>query len=210
MRTLRVQGKGKVSADPEIVVINFEVAYTSKNYHEALRSINERTEDLILSIVGLGLKRENLITKDFDVRAITRYGDGNRNFEGYQASHKIDLEFPFEENFISDIINLVAKGNSGAEIDIGFTVSDKEALQGKALSRAVEVARAKAEILASSAGVTLGPLLNIEYGWSEMNIYQESGSMLCEAQGPANFDPHIQPEDVSAEENVTLVFEIRD
>lgn len=210
MRTIKVQGKGKVSADPEITILKFKVMHTSKRYEEALRHMNAGFEGLVQDLKAAGLAREQLKTRDFDVRAITRYGDGDRNFEGYQASHEIVLEFPFEKNLLADVLNRIAKGNSGAEIDIGFTVRDKEAFQKKALSLAVVSARDKADVLAKSAGVELGPLQHIEYGWSEIHIYEESGSMLCEAQGPANFDPHIQPEDVTAEENVTLVFEIRD
>jgi hypothetical protein len=76
----------------------------------------------------------------------------------------------------------------------------------------VRVAKENAEALSAAAGVTLGKLQQIDYGWSEVRIYDREASVLCESDAPSSpcCEADIEPEDVSAEDNVTLVYEMEE
>jgi uncharacterized protein YggE len=105
--------------------------------------------------------------------------------------------------------HLVAQGHSGAEISLTFSVKDKDALRKRVLTQAVQAAKENAETLAKAAGVKLGKLIQMDYGWAEVRIYEREASMLCEMSAePPQSQADIEPEDVTAEDNVTLVYEI--
>lgn len=83
---------------------------------------------------------------------------------------------------------------------------------GKGFAEAVRVAKKNAAALTAAAGVKLGKLQQIDYGWSEVRIYDREASVLCEGDSPlpSCSEADIEPEDVSAEDNVTLVYEIEE
>jgi len=209
MRSLKVQGKGRVYAEPDMVTLSFDVESKEKDYKKSVRNLNLRTEDLRKSMSASGLDKAELKTTSFSVRVDTKYEDGRHIFVGYIASHELEIDIPMDKDLLNKVLRQVAQGHSGAQIRLAFTVRDKDALRKKALTQAVQTARENAETLVAAAGVKLGKLEHIDYGWAEVHVYDRQASMLCErmAAGPA-YDADIQPEDVAAVDNVTLVFEI--
>ena len=111
------------------------------------------------------------------------------------------------------MIRFVSQSNSGAEISLAFSVKDKDSLRKRALAEAVKTAKENAETLATAAGETLGKLQQIDYGWEEVRISNRVASMVCEGPAPSTpmeYEADIEPEDIIAEDNVTLVYEIAD
>lgn len=212
MRVLKVQGKGRVSVEPDLVTLSFEVEVSDPDYAKCLGNLNERAEDLRASMTAAGLNRAELKTSDFSVRVETQYKDGKHLFEGYLASHNMKIELPADKVLLNKTLRSIAKGHSGAEIKLTFSVKDKDGLRKRVLAEAVRVAKENAEALSAAAGVTLGKLQQIDYGWSEVRIYDREASMLCEGDSPlpSCSEADIEPEDVSAEDNVTLVYEMEE
>jgi len=132
-------------------------------------------------------------------------------FVGYRASHVLQIELPADKQLLNWVLRQVAQSESGAEIRLTFSVKDKTGLRRRVLAEAVRAARENAEVLASAAGVTLGKLQQIEYGWAEVRFYDRDSSLLA-AEVPAERTMHadIEPGDVAAEDSVTLVYELAD
>ncbi len=81
------------------------------------------------------------------------------------------------------------------------------------LANAVADAREKATVLSQSAGVVLKDIQTIDYSWGEVRF--ESRLMECASGGacysPAPegcYDMDIEPDDIDASDNVTVVWEI--
>lgn len=117
-----------------------------------------------------------------------------------------------DKKLLNRVLRHVAQGHSGAEIRLTFSVKDKDGLRKRVLAEAVRTAKENAEALAAAAGMTLGKLQQIDYGWAEVRIYDREASMLCEGPSPAPpaYEADIEPEDVVAEDKVTLVYEMAD
>ena len=209
MRLLKVQGKGYVTAAPDIVTISFDVEVNVRDYEECLRTLNARADDLRQSMAVAGLAGTKLKTSAFNVQVETQYKGGKHIFAGYSASHRMQIELPVDKDMLNKVLRHVARGHSGAEIKLAFSVRDKDALRKKVLTQAVETAKVNAETLAVAAGVKLGKLVHMDYGWAEVQIYGRDASLVCEAAAMPDFDADIEPEDVRAEDSVTLVYEMR-
>jgi hypothetical protein len=212
MRLLKVQGKGSVSTEPDMVTLSFNVEVEVWEYEECLRTLNARAEELRQSMVASGLDKANLKTSSFSVRVNTQYKKGRHIFAGYSASHRMQIELPLDKALLNKVLRHVAQGHSGAEINITFSVKDKDSLRKRVLTQAVQTAKENAETLASAAGLNLGNLMQMDYGWAEVRIYDRTANLLCESiAGPEDgYSADIEPEDIRAEDNVTLVYEIAD
>jgi len=209
MRILKVQGKGQVAAEPDLIMISFDIESKAKDYEESLRQLNTRVDDLRGSMSASGLDRARLKTTAYNVRVETQYSGGKHIFGNYVASHRLQIELQVEKELLNNVLRQIAQGQSGAEIKLTFSVKDKDALRKKVLTQAVQSAKENAATLALAAGVTLGKLIQMDYGWSEVHIYDREANILCESKLSYSLsDPDIEPEDVKAEDTVTLVFEI--
>ncbi len=209
MRLLKVQGKGYVTTEPDMVTLSFNVEAKVRDYEDCLRALNSRADDLRQSMSASGLARAQLKTSAFNVRVETQYKGGQHIFAGYSASHRMQIELPVDKELLNQVLRHIAHGHSGAKIELAFSVRDKDALRKKVLTQAVKTAKENAETLASAAGVKLGKLVQMDYGWAEVHIYDREASMMCEAPMPY-LDTDIEPEDVRVEDNVTLVYEMEE
>jgi uncharacterized protein YggE len=215
MRILKVQGKGRVNAEPDLITLSFGVETKAKDYEDCLRSLNARTEGLRASMTVAEIDRTELKTTNFNVRVETHRNSktGQYIFEGYRASHNLQIELPVDKQLLNQLIRCVSQSNSGAEIDLAFSVKDKDSLRKRALTEAVKVAKQNAETLATAAGEILGKLQQIDYGWSEVRFSNRVASMVCESYAsspPMGYGADIEPQDIVAEDNVTLIYEIAD
>jgi uncharacterized protein YggE len=211
MRILKVQGKGRVNVEPDLVTLSFQIESKEVDYAECLLALNTHTEDVRTSITAVGLDRTALKTTAFAVRYDREYVDGKSVFVGYCAYHHLHIELPVDKALLNRVLRKIAKGHSGAEIKLTFSVKDKAALRKLVLADAVQTAKDNAATLAAAAGVTLGKLQQIDYGWAEVRIYDRDASMICDGVAEPiapEYEPDIEPEDVAAEDNVTLVYEI--
>lgn len=210
MRTIKVQGKGEVTAAPDSVRLSLDVAVEAAGYAACIDDLNTRTHALRRALASAGLEPAQLKTTDFNVEIKQRYNSGSYEFAGYTAAHKLKIELPLNKEHLNKVLAQLAQSQSGAQIHLSFYVADQNGLKKQVLANAVESARANAEVLASAAGVKLGQLLEMNYGWNEVRFRTYEADMQCEplADEPTHAD--VDPDDVSAEDSVTLVFEILD
>ncbi|HNW93047.1 MAG TPA: SIMPL domain-containing protein [bacterium] len=211
MRVIKVQGKGRIAASPDMVTLSFGVQAKAKNYAACLDLLNCNTEALRASITAAGCDRSRLKTGEYEITTDTQYKDGKHIHLGYCASHQLHIELPMDKELLDRTLQQVAKSQSGARIHLSFSVGDTDGMRRRVLAAAVRAAQANATVLADAAGITLGALQQIDYGWQEIRVQGYETELLCvrsEAQATATAD--IEPDEVSAEDTVTLVYAISD
>ena len=210
MKTIRVTGKGRATAPVDRVVLRLEVSAQEMDYEDAVNELNRRVQRLRKDVSKAGAPVEELKTTSFSVDAQTHWDNEGKErlFLGYRARHHMVLELAWDQDQLNLLLRQLAKGKSCADLRIGFTVSDQEALKEAALADAVQSARRQAEILARAAGVTLGALQSIEHSWAEVRFERRNMDYcLEEARGAPMAD--VDPEDIDTSEEATLVWEIR-
>ncbi len=210
-RTLTVRGRGKASAEPDLVVLAFGISGRDPSYSAAVEKLNERVEALRGDLEGEGVDRTELKTTSFDVRAERRFDDEKEEyvFLAHQASHRIRLELDLDKELLNRVLRRVAQSASEATVIVSFDVSDRETLRRRAMRIAVADALETARVLAESTGTSLD---QIDYSFIE--IRRRSFSYDLAAGGrdamralsePA---PDVEPEALEAEEGVTIVWSI--
>jgi uncharacterized protein YggE len=211
MRIIKVTGRGKATAEPDIVILSLRIETKAKEYAACLSELNHRTDDLRASITASGIERTELKTENFNVFYDAQFKDGKQKFIGYRASHNLSIEIPLDKDLLNQILGLIAEGHSEAQVNLSFSVKDKDGLHKRTLTDAVQTAKANAETLAIAAGETLGKLQEIDYGGIEINFFNRAADVVCNEEiFSMKLNADIDPKDIIAESNVTLVYELNE
>ena len=216
MKTIRVTGKGQIKVHPDMTRIVITLKDRYKEYSEALRHSAEDTESLRDILNDLGFERSALKTLRFDVEAKYEYKDEKRYkryFDGYEYEHTMKVEFESDNKLLGRVLYALANSPVSPEFQIGYFVKDQEAAKNTMLANAVADAREKATVLTQSAGVILKNIQTIDYSWGEVRF--ESRLMECASGGACYsptpdgcYDMDIEPDDIDASDNVTVIWEI--
>lgn len=208
-RIITVTGHGNVEAPADRVILGFNVESKMRSYAETVALLNEKTGKLRTAIETLGIQPSSLKTTSFNISPNYDYINNRRVFTGFSAKHGLKLELPFDKERINAVIDGLAASGSETEFRITFTVEDTEELRKRALQAAVADATRKAEIIAEAAGKQLGDILRIDFSriLIEFDAPSFSSDTMAESSLLASA-PDIEPEDVSSETSITMVWEI--
>lgn len=207
-RTIRVQGKGTVSQSPDRVRLIFTIVGNDPDFSKAVERCNLGVDALRAAAEGCSIPPTELRTTHFDVREKTEYVSDRHQHVGFQSTHQVGVLLPIDRELLGQFLSAVLRGKSRPQVNLTFEVSDPEELKQRVLADAVENAKRRAHTIATASGVTLGPILGIEYGYAEVRISSQPSSMAMECAGPSNFAPEFEPDDVEAEDTVTITWEI--
>lgn len=216
MRTIRVTGKGQIRVHPDMTRIMITLKDRYKDYSEALRHSAEDTESLRDILNGLGFERSDLKTLHFDVETKYEYVDEKRYkrcFDGYEYKHIMKVDFDSDNKLLGRVLYALANSAVSPEFQIRYFVKDQEAAKSIMLANAVADAREKATALSQSAGVVLKDIQTIDYSWGEVRFESRlmecaSGEVCCGPSPEGCYDMDIEPDDIDASDNVTVVWEI--
>lgn len=217
-RTITIKGIGRLSLKPDRTVVSLTLKTTDKSYDKAVDTAAGHLEQLREALGGIGFAGDDLKTAHFNVG--TEYenerddnGNYKRVFAGYCVTHQLKLEFDFDTQRLSRTLGAIAECVAEPELEVQFTVKDREAVNAALLESACTNARAKAGILAGASGVTLGELISIDYSWGERHLFSPArygmeNACLMKA-GAAPTSVGIEPDDIDVSDSVTFVWAIR-
>ena len=219
VRTIRVNGSGRLMMKPDLMRLRVTVNGLRKEYDEAVKGSAEKTNEVRELLKGFGFDGSELKTAGFDVRAeYTDYEDKNgrrqRRFKGYRFEHRMKLEFPADNTLLGRLLYAMAHSSAKPELDIEYTVSDRESCRNELLAKAVKDSRAKAAAMAEAAGAELGAVMEIDCCGEEHGFSSRSRNfpmlMDCCAmdadKGACALD--MEAEDIVEEEEVSVVWSI--
>lgn len=215
MGKITVKGVGTVKTKPDFVYISLELNSLDSEYTAAVNKANESIEKLQNALSAVGYAKDDLKTLNFNVSTeydyVQKNGRNERIFRGYNCSYSLKLGFDFTAKALANTLTAIANSGADAEFSISFTVKEPEKVSEALLASATENARKKAEILCKASGKTLGELVSIDYDWSEVSVYSDSGYALAAAPRMMKADacvPEFTPDDINSSDSVAFVWEI--
>lgn len=216
-RTITIKGVGKLSLKPDQTVVSLVLKNVCQNYDAAMAEAANDLNRLREAVFKIGFKKDDLKTTSFDVgaeRENERDKNGNYRwrFVGYRVTHALKLEFPFDTKLLSAVLGAIADCIADPELDVRFTVKNREAVNEALLESACRNAKSKAEILTKASGAELGELVSIDYNWGELHFYSPTcyradDECMIKAASPGSIE--IEPDDIDVSDSVTFVWEIK-
>lgn len=161
LRTISVNGSGKVTLDPDIATINIGVHTENTNAQEAVAQNNEDAQAVIDALKGFGIADKDIQTSNFSIYPRQDYdNEGQVRGITYVVDNSVMVKVRDLES-IGAVLDATVKAGANSINGIQFSVEDPSAAYEAALGVAVESARNRAEVLAQAAGVELGEVQTI-------------------------------------------------
>ena len=213
-RTVRVTGRGMIRLKPDTTRIMMTLEGKSPAYAETLARSAADTEQIRSALSETGFKRDALKTLSFRVEPeYEGYREDDvykQRLVGYRFCHEMKIEFPSDNVRLGRTLTALANTDLAPEFRIVYTVKDREAAKNALIGAAVADAKAKAAALAEAAGVRLKGISHIAYSLCEIEPEVRPAVFpgMKRAACADSVSPEIEPEDIEAEDTVTIDWEI--
>jgi uncharacterized protein YggE len=136
-----------------------------------------------------------------------------QRFVGYKYIHTMKLEFDSDNERLGKVLFKLANASVSPQFRISYTVGDPEKAKNELLARAVDDAKAKAEILAGAAGVHLDSILTVDYSMADI-VFESHPVRAMAFRKSANgaveesYDMAIEPDNIEVSDTVTVIWSI--
>lgn len=162
-RSISVQGEGRVSAPPDEARISLGVQARSPDLATAREDVNARTAAVLAHLDALGIPAGDISAPGLTLRPDYRWDKAREQqvLEGYLVQRAIAVRLT-DLGQLGRLIEGAADAGAN-EVSPPVLVHSEEArLRRDALAAAARDARANAEALAGSLGVTVGPARSLD------------------------------------------------
>lgn len=203
-QTITVSAAGQVEAAPDVAQVRVGVETVAETARAALRDNSEQLDKVIGALKAKGFGARDLQTSGFYVQP--QYGDNKSRdraapIVGYRVGNQLNVTVRDVTSVGAVIDEMVALGANQIQ-SVTFSVSKADTLIDDARIDAINAARARAELYAKAAGVTLGKVLRITEGGNQHR--PEIGRAYARSAA-APIEPGMQ----TIEASVTVVYEIQ-
>jgi uncharacterized protein YggE len=202
---LLVVGLGRVEVRPDVLVVNLGVSTEAATAPAALDAVSRRARAMLQAMTGEGVAEHDIRTTSLQVRP---QRDDQGGVTGFSASEMFRVRIKELATAGDVVAAAVQAGGDAARVQgMQLDVSDPESAAQEARKRAVEDALARAEELAETAGVELGPPVDIrEARIQEFRAFAlPEAADLSVAAGVAALAPRIE----TGTQPVTVRVEVR-
>ena len=160
-----VTGYGSVRVPPDMASIVIGVEAQRPTLAEAQAEATTQATAIIDALKSAGVAEQDLRTTDFSVRIVRERQRGDDEtqrgeIKGFRVSDAVEVTVRELAKLGRILDDAVAAGANDVR-RIAFSLADTAPAAAQARGRAMDDARAKAEALATAAGVTLGRVLSI-------------------------------------------------
>ncbi len=160
-RLVTVNGQGKISAVPDQAQLRIEVMEEGPKVEAVNQEVRQAMENILKTLKAQGVPEKDLQTQAYHVAPKMEWHNGRSSRVGFTVSNQV-LATVKDLKKVGAVLAaaLDAGANNVSGPDFGF--QDSKELERKALALAVEDAKAKASLLAHTAGALLGPIMTLQ------------------------------------------------
>ncbi len=155
-RVITVNGIGSLSIAPDTVQIQLEVRTESRQLSQAQQENAAVMNQVIESLLQLGISRENIQTISYNITPQYDYIGGKQVFRGYEVTNANNVKIA-EIDQAGNVIDVAVQNGANGVSAIRFTVEDEQLHYQQALSLSLKNALAKAQTIAETMQLQLDP-----------------------------------------------------
>lgn len=222
MYTITLSGHGEITAVPDIATIYFTISKESKTAKEAQDGVAAIEKKALEFLKLSDVDEKDIKTSNASFYPKSEYVYDTKNVActeffcpprtgksvvyAYEASESITVKVRNVDDAGKIMQGLGAVGVSNLS-GPSFDVDDQDALQMEARKKAIEDARAQAEILAKDLGVRLGRIANFSEGAGYSPMYYAKDMMAVSES--ASTPAELPKGENTISSDVTITYEIK-
>jgi len=210
IRTISVTGEGIVRLDPDTADVSLTVQSISRTLKTAQDNVTEDLASVTEVLTGAGVAADDIVTASYDIYPQNEY-DENGNFEGisgFTVSATLTVTIR-DISTVGSILDAAVTGGATGVNGIRFYTADPSGPASQARELAIAEARAKADEMATAAGVRITGVYSIQETSAPDPQPYEFEQVAADMAGSAESNPvPISPGQSEIRVNVQVVFEI--
>lgn len=156
-RSLTVFGNSMLSIEPTICKIILGINTESKNVTTAQKENATKHQQVISSILGLGIPSSNIQTVDYTILPQYDYVENKQVFKSYKVTHLLSILVETIQ-LAGNVIDTAVQNGANQVTSIQFDVSSRSEYYEQALQKAVKDSLSKAMAIAETLRVTIDPI----------------------------------------------------
>ena len=210
-RTITVQGRGEVSAAPDVAVLLITVVSEDTEATSTQQNNSQKANAIYTMLSGLGIEKKDVQTTQYNLEPVYSYVENRPpNLTGFRLSQTISVKvknFDKMGTILAEAVKLGANRTDGPF----FEISDPEQYRNQARKAAFAQAKARALSQAEAAGVKLEKLISFqEMGPNPPVLQTRQYEMSLRAGAEDKLSPPtIEPGSQDLSVVVDVVYEIR-
>jgi len=209
---LWVNGLGKTTAAPDVVVLTLGVESQQKTVAQAQKDAIDAMSSVMQVLKDNGIAEKDIQTSQYNIQQVTRWDDNQDTYVvvGYRVTNTVTCKIKDINKAGSVIDKAVVAGGDLIRVNgINFTVDDPTPYYKIAREKAVQYAMEKARQISQASGTRLGKVLYISEDTSYMPPMVGNYAMKYAAMDSAAAAPTpISAGELEFQVTITMVYEI--
>lgn len=208
---ITIDGTGKVTAKPDVAIINLGVQTEALTVKETQKNNTQKMNAIVAAMKDLGVADKDLLTSNYSLNPKIDWRDGRQNIIGYTITQNLTVKLR-DLDKAGDVLAKAAELGMNQSGGIQFTIDEPKTLQERARTLAIEDARKKADQLAKELGLKIVKVVTFSEGgygaMPPMPMYEAKAQMNASID-QALPSPDIQSGSLDVVTNVNVTFEVR-
>lgn len=206
-RVITVVGTGQASGAPDVATVNIGIDTQSASVQQAVSDNRTRMNALLEALKGQGVADNDIQTSNYSVFTEQQPSPSGTTPTTptltYRVSNQVNVTVR-DVSKLGDVLDTVVGAGANNIYGVSFSVADASTLQGDARAKAMADAKARAQSLATLAGVNLGDVVSV----SEV-VNGATPMYRTEAAASGSGGTPIQPGTLDISMSVQVSYEIR-
>jgi uncharacterized protein YggE len=158
---LNVSAVGEVDVAPDRAIVSAGVVQQGKTAREAMMGNATAMTAVFDELEAANIPRTNITTSQLSLQPQYDYRDRRKpTITGYEARNTVTVKAD-DLDQVGPMLDALVRAGVNNINQVRFTVKDPKAARDQARMEAIAEAKAKAETMATAAGVKLGPLMSL-------------------------------------------------
>jgi uncharacterized protein YggE len=210
--TISVSGTGEAELKPDFARVFVLVETQGDTVAKTVDQNRTSSEEVLARIQGLGIKKDDIRTENFQVFQTPPRADRNGNEikqPKFTAHHRLRITTR-DLGGVGRLAGEILASPNMLFQSVSFGLDRQEEGGDEARRAAVRDARRQAELYAEASGVSLGRILEIRDGSAQPYMERNDGMMRMQAMkaAPAEEVPIVPPATLRYTSGIQMVWEI--
>ena len=208
VRSINVNGTGRVKVEPDVADIRLGVTQQGKDAKQASDKAATVMDAMIKALIDVGIAEADIQTTNLNLNPIYDYDDNPPNIVGWQASNMVNVTVR-DITAVGEVVDAATAAGATNVNGISFRVEDPSGAQSLARSEAVVDAESKALQLAGDARVNIIGVITIteSSGQPPQPLFLSRTDLSFASAESAPITP-VLPGEVEISVNVFIQYEI--
>ncbi len=217
IRSVTVGSSEMVSVTPDMAEVVYSVRTESGTAADCQQKNAASVTQVTELLKNLGVKDTSIQTSDFSMRPVYNYSGNTARITGYEAETVLTVS-DLKIDSLGEILSQSVSSGINTVQSITYQASNYDQSYQDALTKAVDMAHQKADVLAAASGAKVGRVLSIREtsGYTQARYVDSASVNALNARkemalaDAAEDMAQIMPGEIAVEASVTIEYELTD